>query len=107
MDPLEWVYLLGFGLFPLTAREFAPLADRLGSVAGRLEGVPRVVEDARAVIGSHPTRSVSKLHATTAAQRLAGISAIAADVVNQAQEAAEGDARRRGAAPTARGARDG
>ena len=91
-DPLEWVYLLGFGLFPLTAREFAPLADRLGSVAGRLEGVPRVVEDARAVIGSHPTRSVSKLHATTAAQRLAGISAIAADAVNQAQEAAEGDA---------------
>ena len=28
-NPLDWVYLLGGGLFPLIAREFAPLADRL------------------------------------------------------------------------------
>src|SRR5918992_3346967 len=32
-DPLTWVYLLGDGLFPLLAREFVPLADRLESVA--------------------------------------------------------------------------
>ncbi|HEY7827910.1 MAG TPA: hypothetical protein VIB99_06730, partial [Candidatus Limnocylindrales bacterium] len=31
-DPLEWVYILGGGIFPLIAREFAPLAERLASV---------------------------------------------------------------------------
>ena len=35
-DPLAWVYLLGDGIFPLLAREFAPLADRLTSVAARV-----------------------------------------------------------------------
>src|SRR3990170_879563 len=38
-DPLQWVYLLGDGLFLLIAREFAPIAERLTSVAGRLEGL--------------------------------------------------------------------
>src|SRR5688572_31693912 len=28
-DPLQWVYLLGDGIFGLLAREFAPLATRL------------------------------------------------------------------------------
>ena len=39
-NPLDWVYLVGDGLFTLNAREFAPLADRLASTAGRLEGLP-------------------------------------------------------------------
>ena len=39
-NPLAWVYLLGGGLFGLLSRDFAPLADRLASVAGRLEGIP-------------------------------------------------------------------
>ena len=43
-DPLDWVYLLGDGLFTLIAREFAPLADRLASIAGRLEGLPAVLD---------------------------------------------------------------
>ena len=42
-DPLSWVYLLGAGIFPLLAREFAPLDARLTSVAGRLDGVPAIV----------------------------------------------------------------
>ena len=46
-SPLEWVYLLGDGLFTLIAREFAPLAERLASVAGRLEGMPAVLDAAR------------------------------------------------------------
>jgi len=46
-DPLEWVYVMGAGIFPLVAREFAPLAERLASIAGRLEGLPGLVEDAR------------------------------------------------------------
>ena len=46
-NPLDWVYLVGDGLFTLIAREFAPLADRLASTAGRLEGLPAVLDAAR------------------------------------------------------------
>ena len=51
---MEWMYLLGFGLFPLTARAFAPLADRLASVAGRLEGIPRLLDEAAVDAGQPP-----------------------------------------------------
>src|SRR6188474_2082150 len=51
-SPLEWVYMLGDGLFTLIAREFAPLATRLASIAGRLEGIPAVLDGAREMIGS-------------------------------------------------------
>ncbi|MDQ2965149.1 MAG: DUF885 domain-containing protein, partial [Chloroflexota bacterium] len=37
----------GDGLFLLFARDFAPLFDRLKSIAGRLEAVPRFLEDHR------------------------------------------------------------
>lgn len=90
-DPLEWVYLLGFGLFPLTAREFAPLAARLTSLAGRLESVEAVLEGAREVIGTHTTRPVSRLHTETAIRRLPGIGSIASDAIAQAEAAAPGD----------------
>src|SRR6266536_1417938 len=46
-NPLEWGYLGGNGLFTLTAREFAPIAARLASTAGRLEGLPAVLDSAR------------------------------------------------------------
>ena len=42
-DPLGWIYLMGGGIFPLLAREFAPPATRLASVAGRLEGLPALL----------------------------------------------------------------
>ena len=38
---------IGDGLFLLFARDFAPLAERLDAIAGRLEGVPRHLEEAR------------------------------------------------------------
>jgi uncharacterized protein (DUF885 family) len=51
-DPTTWIYLLGDGLFPLISREFAPLADRLASVAGRLETMHAVLDGAReALVG--------------------------------------------------------
>src|SRR6185503_4696299 len=49
-NPLEWVYLLGGGLFSLLAREFAPLDVRLASVAGRLERLPEVIEAAKRLL---------------------------------------------------------
>ena len=80
-----WIYLVGSGLHPLLAREFAPLAQRLASVTGRLEGIPTIVADARATIGSVPERPVSKLHAEIAGKRIGGV----ADLGKQAVEAAE------------------
>jgi uncharacterized protein (DUF885 family) len=38
---------IGDGLFLLFARDFAPLPDRLDAIAGRLEGVPRHLDEAR------------------------------------------------------------
>ena len=47
-DPLAWVYLLGDGIHLLLAREFAPLGVRLASAAERIEGIPAVLDAARA-----------------------------------------------------------
>jgi uncharacterized protein (DUF885 family) len=89
-DPLSWVYLLGGGIFPLLARDFAPLGSRLASVAGRLEGVADVLAAARTELVGHGPRLVSRLHTETALRQLAGIEDLAADALSQAQ-AAGGD----------------
>ena len=75
-----------------TARRasFAPSHVRLASVAGRLEGIPRIIEDARAVLGSGP-RPVSRLHAEVASRRIAGIAGLARDAVAAAEAAAPTD----------------
>jgi len=89
-DPLAWVYLLGMGLLPLTTREFAPLHVRLGSVAGRLEGIPRVIADAQATLGTGP-RPVSRLHAEVASGRIAGVADLGRGAVVVAEAAAAND----------------
>jgi hypothetical protein len=89
-NPLHWVYLLGGGLFPLLAREFAPLHVRLASVAGRLEGLPAVVEAAREVLGSHPSRPVAAFMAEHGAKRVAGVSSLVDDALRMADEAVAG-----------------
>jgi len=91
-SPMLWVYLLGAGLHPLLARDFAPLPDRLASALGRLEGVPRLLDQAREVMGAHPSRPVAKLHAEVAAQRIGGVASLAREVVDRAESAAAGDA---------------
>ena len=88
-DPLVWVYVLGDGFFPLLAREFAPLADRLTSIAARAEGVPLVVEAARETLGSLSGRPVSRLHAETALRQLAGVSELLDDALHEAGEHAD------------------
>jgi uncharacterized protein DUF885 len=89
--PMLWIYLIGGGLHPLLARDFAPLAVRLGSVTERLEGVPALLDQARAVVGSNPDRAVSKLHAETAGKRIGGVASLARDAVAQADAAAPTD----------------
>lgn len=86
-DALGWVYLIGGGLHPLVARDFAPLTTRLQAFAARLEGVPAIIADAQAVLGSHPTRSVSRLHARVAGERIGGVAALGDEAVAAAEAA--------------------
>jgi uncharacterized protein (DUF885 family) len=91
-DPLQWVYLIGDGLFPLIARDFAPLAERLGSVAGRLEGVPALLEAARAaLVGPGDGRPVGRFQAETALEQLPGIGELIDDALGEADRGAPGD----------------
>ncbi len=90
-SPIFWVYLIGGGLHPLLTREFAPLPVRLASALGRIEGIPRLIAQARSVIGTHPARAVARLHAEVAAKRIGGVASLARDAV-AAAEAAEADA---------------
>ena len=86
-DPLVWVYLLGEGIFPLLAREFAPLADRLASVASRLGSLRDVTEAAKATLGRNgPDRPVGRLQTETALEQLPGIG----ELIDEAVAAAAG-----------------
>jgi len=91
-DPMSWVMLLGSGLHLLLERDFAPLPVRLASIAGRLEGVPRVIGDAQAVLGSNPARAVSRLHARVAGERIGGVAELGREAVALAEVAARTDA---------------
>ena len=90
-NPLEWVYLLGDGLFTLQAREFAPLAVRLASTAGRLEGLPALMETARETLVGHAGRPVGRFQTETAVNQLAGIDELIVDALGAAAEAAPTD----------------
>jgi len=88
-DALGYVYLLGGGIFPLLAREFAPLATRLTAVASRLEGVAAVLASARAELGTMAGRPPSQLHTEMAIKQLPGIASLVEDAVAQAEAAAD------------------
>ena len=81
-NPLDWVYVLGGGLFSLLSREFAPLAERLASVAGRLEGLPAMLDGARAaLVGADDGRPVGRFQTETALEQAAGIDELIADAL--------------------------
>jgi len=88
-NPLDWIYLLGGGLFSLLAREFAPLDVRLAALAGRLERLPEVVEAARAAIVGHAGRPVGRFQTETALRQLPGIEELIADGLRAAESAAD------------------
>ena len=105
-SPLEWVYMLGDGLFGLIAREFAPLADRLASVAGRVEGLPAVLDAARATLGASD-RPVSRLHTEKGIAQWSGIAELIDDALAAGETAAaDGDAATAAALPRLRAAAD-
>jgi uncharacterized protein (DUF885 family) len=90
-NPLDWVYLLGDGIFSLISRDFAPLADRLESVAGRLEGMPAVLSAARDSIVGHDGRPVARFHAEKALSQLPGIPELIGDALETAAAAEASD----------------
>jgi uncharacterized protein (DUF885 family) len=77
-DPLT--YSAGTALFTLTSREFAPLPVRLRSATGRLEALPRFLQQARASLV--PAR-VPLIHAQTAAKQNPGLTQLIDGIVAQ------------------------
>ncbi len=92
-DALTWIYLLGEGIFTLIARDFAPLADRLASVAGRLEGLPAVIDGAKAALkGPGDGRPVGRFQTEKALEQLPGIAELVGDALGEVERAAPDDA---------------
>lgn len=88
-NPLAWVYLLGAGLFSLIARDFAPLATRLASVAGRLEDIPAVLAAAREALIGVDGRPVGRFQTETALGQLGGIDELIGDALREAELAGD------------------
>jgi uncharacterized protein (DUF885 family) len=73
----------GKAIYPLLARDFAPLAERLGSVAGRLAQVPAALAEARRQLGRMP-----RVHLETAIGQFDGTIALISKDIDAALEAA-------------------
>ena len=78
---MAWVYLIGQGFFSLVAREFAPLADRLASMAGRAEELPSLLDAARERLVGIEDRPVDRLHAEAALAQWPGLIEIVDDAI--------------------------
>lgn len=78
----EWDPLVanpGTALYALLARDFAPLGDRLRSVASRLTAVPEVLRTARKSLGAMP-----RVHVETAIGQLTGTRTLIATELERA-----------------------
>lgn len=66
-NPMVYNDTVSTSLYLLTAREFAPAADRLKSAIGRLKGIPAVLAEARKSLGK-----ATKVHTETVIKQLGG-----------------------------------
>jgi uncharacterized protein (DUF885 family) len=73
----------GRAIYQLLARDFAPLPERLASVAGRLDAVPAVLAEARRQLGAMP-----RVHLETAIGQFDGTIALVGNEVGAALAAA-------------------
>ena len=85
-NPMTYVYLFGNGLFSLLAREFAPLPDRMRSVASRLAGLPAALDQARATLDAGGERTTSEFHTQKAAERMPGLIDLVDTAVQEASD---------------------
>lgn len=77
-NPLVYINIAGSSVYSLVARDFAPLEDRLGNAAARLEQIPRFLQQARKAL--QPER-VPKIHAETAIQQNPGLVSIIENMI--------------------------
>ena len=77
-NPMCYTGLSGNAIYSLTARDFAPLAERLRNAASRMEQFPRLMEQVRRILD--PAR-VPKIHAQKALEQNPGIVSIMANMV--------------------------
>lgn len=77
-NPVVYTQLTGGAVYSLMARDFAPLPQRLKSVADRLEQLPRLFEQIRGALV--PAR-VPKIHAETAIKQNRGLLSILDEMV--------------------------
>jgi uncharacterized protein (DUF885 family) len=89
-SPMAWVYLIGQGFFGLIAREFAPLDERLASIASRAERLPAVLDAAAENLVGHAGRAVDRFHTETALEQWPGLIGIVDEAI-AAGEAIESD----------------
>lgn len=77
-NPINYTQLTGGAIYGLMAREYAPLPQRLTSVAARLEQYPRLFEQIRMTL--EPKR-VPPIHAETAIKQNRGVLSIVENMV--------------------------
>jgi len=87
-SPLLWVYVVGGGLFDLLAREFAPLATRLGSLADRAAGLPVLLDAGRERLVGLPDRPVDRFHTEKAIEQWPGLISIVDEAIATGEAAA-------------------
>ncbi|HUQ78333.1 MAG TPA: DUF885 domain-containing protein [Patescibacteria group bacterium] len=90
-SPMAWVYLIGEGFFGLIAREFAPLADRLASLAARAERLPEVLDAARETLVGTPRRPVDRFHTEKALEQWPGLIGLLDEAIATGEAAAPDD----------------
>ncbi len=81
---IAYVYLFGTGLFGLLSREFAPLPDRLASVAARMRGLPAALDAARANLEAPGGRALSRFHVEKAIATMPGVADLCRTAVEEA-----------------------
>lgn len=85
-SPIAYTYILGGGLFSLLSRDFAPMADRMDSAAGRMEGIPAALDAARANLGSGRGRAVATFHVEKAIGTMPGVADLCRTAVELASD---------------------
>jgi uncharacterized protein (DUF885 family) len=86
----------GSAIYDLLVRDFAPLPDRLASVAGRLAEIPAALEAARGGLGAMP-----QVHIETAVTQFGGTIKLVTDEIDAALRKAGGSAAVDAARPAA------
>ncbi|MCA9716980.1 MAG: DUF885 domain-containing protein [Myxococcales bacterium] len=92
-NPFHYVSSVGSGLDDLISRDFAPLEQRADDLASRLEGLPKLIDQALANL--RPAEQVFAPHARVAAAQLDGAITLIEREIPERTKAAPPELRRR------------